>query len=91
MRGNGHPSYEDEVAAAQQVRAYMIDGREFVRIGYGSEQEDWDADHGPCHDCGVKKGQRHVMGCDIERCPRCGGQVISCECVDLDDQKSWKE
>ena len=33
-----------------------------------------------CHDCGVKEGQLHVLGCDMERCPFCGGQLIGCNC-----------
>lgn len=34
----------------------------------------------PCHDCNVSGGQYHHPGCDMERCPLCGGQSISCEC-----------
>ena len=31
-----------------------------------------------CHDCAAAKGQFHVPGCDMERCPVCGGQAMLC-------------
>lgn len=33
-----------------------------------------------CHDCGVLEGGIHVFGCDMENCPFCGRQLISCDC-----------
>jgi len=35
-----------------------------------------------CHDCGIfnNEGNIHHQGCDIERCPKCGKQFISCSC-----------
>ena len=34
-----------------------------------------------CHDCGVNEGRIHELGCDMERCPFCGNQLISCSCI----------
>jgi len=33
-----------------------------------------------CHDCGCGEGELHERGCDMERCPFCGHQLISCGC-----------
>lgn len=35
----------------------------------------------PCGGCGASVGALHSSGCDVERCPRCGGQSISCDCI----------
>lgn len=40
---------------------------------------------GRCHDCGVAACGYHHPGCDVERCPKCGGQLISCGCLDDED------
>ena len=73
--------WPEKIEAAQLISHYVISGRQFPRIKYGEESDDWGADRQPCHDCGVIKGQYHVGPiCDVERCPSCDGQVIGCEC-----------
>ena len=32
-----------------------------------------------CHDCKVKTGKPHQDGCDIEECPICHKQLITCD------------
>jgi hypothetical protein len=71
-----------EIEAAQLQHIVLISSVERQRIRYGEEAEDWGADRQPCHDCGVVKGQYHVFGCDVERCPVCGSQLLHCECDD---------
>ena len=39
-----------------------------------------------CHDCGARPGGYHHPGCDMTECPRCGGQLLSCGCGDIDDE-----
>jgi len=38
-----------------------------------------------CHDCNVMAGNSHHPGCDMERCPKCKGQLISCGCLDNEE------
>jgi hypothetical protein len=45
-----------------------------------------------CPDCQARIGENHVLGCDIEQCPYCGRQLISCQCrrePPLDDRLPW--
>ncbi len=40
-----------------------------------------------CHDCGVRPGGLHHPGCDVEECPKCHTQLISCGCQSDPDEE----
>jgi hypothetical protein len=76
--------WPEQIEKAQTKTQYNIGGKSYSRVRYGDEKDDWGVDKQPCHDCRVIKGQFHVVGCDVESCPVCGGQVISCDCKNAD-------
>ena len=63
---------------------FVINSQEFDRVRYGDHEDD--LDHAKCGDCGMARGQLHQIGCDLEPCPRCGCQAISCDCFYDDDE-----
>jgi hypothetical protein len=53
-------------------------------FGFPRSRDHDESDDGRCHDCGAVHGELHHPGCDMERCPVCNGQLISCGCLDAD-------
>lgn len=81
------------VRAAQSITRLTLGDGVHERLRYGEEPGLLERVPGyarePCHDCAVLSGQYHVLDCDLEECPRCGGQLITCGCEigepDFDD------
>jgi hypothetical protein len=48
-----------------------------------------------CGDCNALEGQLHEFGCEMEQCPFCRHQLISCDCIyeklGLMDRAKWTE
>jgi hypothetical protein len=84
MAGNTkEPRWHGENKPRTNPSQFVINSQEYDRIANG--QSDDDLSHPKCDDCGVARGQLHFIGCDLEPCPRCGGQAISCNCFYEDD------
>jgi hypothetical protein len=57
-------------------RDWVIDGKRYAAL----KHYDRFGDGSRCGDCNAKEGEAHHPGCDMERCPLCQGQLISCDC-----------
>lgn len=84
--------FKEEIEENQYL-SYILakDNRAYMRIKYGDEEEVYnnffdknDSYYSTrckyCGNCGAKKGEVHLDGCDWEMCPICGHQLISCDC-----------
>lgn len=66
----------------QRLRMKLGNGvsQVYERIPYQGTRDAFRVPNERCHDCGVERGRMHHRKCDMETCPRCLGQLISCEC-----------
>lgn len=55
------------------------DGKSLDSIPYNGNYGD------RCPDCKVEEDGFHHPNCDIEKCPRCECQLISCDCLFAED------
>ncbi|MFE9691551.1 hypothetical protein [Micromonospora sp. NPDC005806] len=86
-------AFPSEIVESQQITHIAIEGSEYERIRYGGEGY-WEFGNisGNCHDCGIVAGQLHAITCDMEECPKCRGQLLSCPCqIDGDDEADQLE
>jgi hypothetical protein len=74
------------LAASCSARYVELAGQRYERIPYRPSRAQREAVL-RCHDCGVRPGGFHHFGCDMERCPRCSGQLFCCSCWPDDDEE----
>ena len=70
--------WQSDFNRAQAVPWLVINSRRYDRIRYGDEQNC--ITKLECEDCKVSPASFHLLGCALEECPRCQGQIISCHC-----------
>ena len=64
-------------------------GKKYSRIKVGAEGDLYANENidSRCTNCGAKHGYFHHIDCNCERCPICGGKLLTCVCVLFDTPK----
>ena len=44
-----------------------------------------------CHDCNIGFGGYHHIRCDVEDCPRCHRQFITCNCILVGEESESRD
>jgi hypothetical protein len=73
------------MAISCTVDVWHQNGRRFAMIRVGDEPG-WHTSSDQCGDCVAIRGGWHHPGCDLQRCPVCGGQLMSCGCLFDEDE-----
>lgn len=74
------------VSCTGNLEVEFPDGETLPSVPYDDK-----GDNIRCHDCKVEGGGFHHPGCDMEQCPKCGGQLISCGCLDDEEEDEEEE
>ena len=90
----GDEDWEKLPGCTNNNELVFLDGTKMPAVPYGKEGsiDFWRDKNGKlakCHDCGVLPGKFHHPGCDMEQCPKCGEQAISCD--DLNDWEGYEK
>lgn len=78
----GRDMLESKGCAVSKIH---VAGKVYKRIPVGGQGDflEGSPTDARCHDCGALVGHYHHLGCDCERCPACGLQLIGCDCEDV--------
>jgi len=69
-----------------KFESVIVNGKHVPRVRFGEEKGLLVADD-KCAACRALPGDFHNTLCDLEECPVCGGQFISCGCwTDTEDE-----
>lgn len=70
-----------------EMSVELSSGKKLPQVPYGKETRGNYAEGGEdCHDCSTPVGGFHHPGCDVEECPNCHLQLISCDCMGDDEE-----
>ncbi len=72
--------WPEKIMSAQNVLSYTLNGESRSSHSLRRRARRLGRRPNACHDCRVIKGELHVPSCDVEECPACGGQLLSCDC-----------
>jgi hypothetical protein len=65
------------VTADEEGAVLILRGRPRQRLRLGEERTPGES---PCPGCGTYYFHLHVLGCEMEECPACGGTLADCAC-----------